>query len=401
MLHDTIILSLENVHPMSAVIPSYTFSDLQVFVACSEDMNYEKTDFLFNGEQLIFPVLTSNCYVKIAYRHSAISFIQHIDAVYMQDYRYNSESWFFSCPNMQIETVEISMPDDIYFFSNLPAVVGEETYFLKTTNLPNLEISMIVLLKEFYENQSFPDTLNSLDVYFSKDVGMSADSMTLISVKKDSSFMAKCMHTIRNITTKLQTFTPNAHQHISIIDGALNMDGMAWGMTIPCVEKNKYLMLIDTSFWRDHSIIHEILHCYLPFQPQKDDSAFYFFSESMIEYLSVCLYQDVKFADAVFKQKMKKSRNKGYANISVLTLSDNRIDANTKKGSSVVIYDKTPAVIHRFAQKIGGNSHFLKILSLFYQHVQDEEKIDFKKLENIVKSQGVSNKQWQWFVKNL
>ena len=121
----------------------------------------------------------------------------------------------------------------------------------------------------------------------------------------------------------------------------------------------------------------------------------------MIEYLSVCLSQNQKSVNHIFKEKMKDSHSKGYKNTSIFSLSDNRIDASTKQGSSVVIYQKAPAIIHKFAQKTGGTKNFLKLLSVFYHHVEAIGEINFKEFEKSLKSQGVSTKDWQWFVKKL
>ena len=144
-----------------------------------------------------------------------------------------------------------------------------------------------------------------------------------------------------------------------------------------------------------------MMHTYLPFVPHKEDSAFYLLGESMIEYLTVCLSNDKKSANVIFKEKMKSSKRKGYAKTSLFSLSDNGIDATTQKGSAVVIYEKAPAVIHKFAQKIGGNKKLLELLSVFYRQVEITGEIDFTAFEKSLKSQETSNKQWQWFVKKL
>jgi hypothetical protein len=300
---------------------------------------------------------------------------------------------------MRIDDVAMTVTDDFYFFSNLPADLQKQTYHLNTSLLTDFNVSFLVLLKEFYRKLSFSKNMDTFDVYFSKNIDLSLDSLALID--RDSLSLTKNIQKVKDIVSKLNQLIPNTSKHIGIIDGSLNMDGMAWGMGIPAIGGNNDLILMDTSFWRENSLIHEMLHVYLPFQPQKEDSAYYFFSESMIEYLSICLSYEKKVAHAVFKQKIKKSKRKGYMNISVFALSDNRVDVSTNRGTSVVIYDKTPAVIDQFAQKTGGDEQFLKLLSLFYQQVQTTGEMTFRGFEQVLKSNGISDEHWQWFVQNL
>ncbi|MCL2073305.1 MAG: hypothetical protein FWH18_05260 [Marinilabiliaceae bacterium] len=398
---DSLTLVLENFHPLGAIIPAYTFPQLQVFEKISQNADYQKINFSFDGTTIIFPTSNENFNIKIVYENYALSFAQHVEAFYLFDYRYDSESWFFTHPNMQIQAVNISVSDDFYFFSNLPETIHNNTFQLNTEVLSDNNISFVVLLKEYYEKMSFSNELNKFDIYFSKEYGISEDSTRFLPIDKSIYWMEENLQTIKTAAIKINKFIPDISRNICIIDGELNTEGMAWGMSISPVAKKDYLILIDVSFWKNKTIVHEMLHCYFPFVPQKEDSAFYLLGESMIEFLAISLSNDTKKAEKIFKENLKNSKRKGYGKVSIFDITDNRMDATTQKGSSVVIYQKTPALIHKFAKKNGGVDKFLGSLSIFYQQVQATEKISFQEFENVLKFQGISGKQWDRFVKKL
>ena len=136
MTSDTIILSLENTDPWGRLIPAYTFPKLQVFVKSLQDVEYQEIDFSFGGQQLVFAIPEPNCQVKIAYFFCPFSTFFN-GAVYLLVYKYDSESWFFTCPDMRIEAVTVTEPNNLYFFSNLPEVfqdvqtIGNRKFFIK------------------------------------------------------------------------------------------------------------------------------------------------------------------------------------------------------------------------------------------------------------------------------
>ena len=73
---DTVILTLENVHPWGVVIPNITFPMLKLFVKSSQDDDYQKTNSTFNGQQLAFAVPSSNFQAKIVYENSAFTILK-------------------------------------------------------------------------------------------------------------------------------------------------------------------------------------------------------------------------------------------------------------------------------------------------------------------------------------
>ena len=103
--------------------------------------------------------------------------------------------------------------------------------------------------------------------------------------------------------------------------------------------------------------------------------------------------------DAVYEEKILKYINlkQDYTSIFEIDKSEVSLDFG---GTFGVTYLKTPFVINSFAKKIGENK-FIDILSLFYEQVRKTKIINFQEFETVFKSNGVSDKDWDWFVENL
>lgn len=56
--------------------------------------------------------------------------------------------------------------------------------------------------------------------------------------------------------------------------------------------------------------------------------------------------------------------------------------------------------IHAFAKKIG-EEQFMELLREFYKQVNTESVINFKMFETCIKTNGVTNEGWLWFIDNL
>ena len=157
------------------------------------------------------------------------------------------------------------------------------------------------------------------------------------------------------------------------------------------------MILIDTSMWNDHSLIHELIHLYNPVPYIEDDSTIYFFKESITEYLAVCFrYEDKQARDVAFNQKIITFAREPNDDYSIFKLTSNERNMSTARGSSVVVYDKTPFIIHAFAQKVG-EEKFHAALKQFYAKVAEGMAINLPNFEQTLKENGITDKQWNWF----
>ncbi|MDR1544058.1 MAG: hypothetical protein LBS50_06585, partial [Prevotellaceae bacterium] len=176
------------------------------------------------------------------------------------------------------------------------------------------------------------------------------------------------------------------------IDASLADENIVWGRNIKC-DSNKYFIMIDTSFWQNTSLVHELLHTFCSFNVDKNDSAYYFFGESIIEYLANYFY--------FTKQERETSLIKNYEKVSnhtsIFKIIDNRMSAETGTGTAEVVYLKTPYKIYLLAKSIGEDK-FVSLLSKFYKQVKIKNSCTFPDFQQFMLKNGVTQKQWNDFI---
>ena len=393
IVSDTIYLALENTNMWGL---KYTFSEIE----CFDIGRNERINFKFDEETIAIPVTQTNFDIELKYQYNPISCIQFMQSFYFGFYSYDWQGWFFSHSNMKIENVTVSVSDYYYFFSNQPMISQDNIYHLNTSNLTSFRIDMLFLEKIFYyEKYSFSDNSNTFNIYFSKNTGVNSDSTALIPVDKDSLLIAKCINSIKTCITKINNVFPEqANKNFTIVDAGFNFENMAYGTKID-ISENNFLLIIDTSFWNDYSLTHELLHCFLPYKTEPTDSAKFLLEESIIEYLSVYFYYDEIKYDSIFNDKIVKIKE--IDNVSIFSVIENRSNASTGEGTWRIVYNKAPAIIHEFAQKLGGDNIFVDLLFKYYQTIDSNNIIKFNDMKNFFLSNGVTKEDWQWFERNL
>jgi hypothetical protein len=111
-------------------------------------------------------------------------------------------------------------------------------------------------------------------------------------------------------------------------------------------------------------------------------------------------YEDKQERDIKFNRKMiffAKEPNEDY---SIFKLSSSERNANTGRGSSTVVYEKTPFIIHTFAQMVG-EEKFHAVLKQFYTKVAEGMTINLPVFEQTLKENGVTDEEWSWLIRNL
>jgi hypothetical protein len=408
---DFITLNLENMPAFATYIPDYTLPKLSIFIKSDKNQQFQSVEnYEFNGQQLAFAI-EKNCrnVIKLDFEYIPLFFIQYMEsAFHINAYLYDQQSWFFSCENMKIENISVFLPDYFYFLSNIPAVFTENHYNIKTDKLNDFNVFLIFLNKECYNKCQFSTKTDTTNLYFLRNdflIKANSDSTSFYIAKNDSmnneSSLQDKSNFVKATKKRLNKFFTTQKNHLlNIIDGELTYEKASWGQTLNFY-KEQSLVVIDSAFWQYRTgIIHEIIHTYITEKPFKTDSAYFFLSESLVEYLAVSLFNSEMQQAKIFDEKWENTNRHEYQNISVFSLQDNRMNAETASGNSVVIYDKTPYKIYKFAQSVG-NKKFISILSKFYKYTSKKGYIYFSDFENIMKQNGVSDKQWNDFIKDL
>jgi hypothetical protein len=318
---------------------------------------------------------------------------------------------------MKIDKVEITDYDSLYMIINLPFIKKDNKTVLDVSGLDYKEgITIHFLEKSFFKDISFKEGTNTIHlfmnhnevkVYYPNDT----DSYyTYPDNRLSKKLTDKYITEVKDVFKKLNTFfAPLEQSEINIYEADLTMvtpnGNLQWGVSIPIWKENKFSILIDTSaILYTNTMIHELIHIYYNrILPAENDSTSFFFGESMTEYLAKCFkYKNLRQRDSMFNQAMVDFARMNYTEYSIFKVSDNSMlsDSSSMAGSSQVIYLKTPFVIHVFAQMIG-EEKFLNIVSQFYKEAKQRNEISFIRFEELLKENGVSDKQWEWFVKNL
>jgi hypothetical protein len=207
----------------------------------------------------------------------------------------------------------------------------------------------------------------------------------------------------------ISIFNAKDSLEINIADSYLSLEDeegnqLNWGSATHCSD-NSYLLLIDTSAWNTQTLIHEMIHPFNKYEPVREDSAYYFFHESIIEYLAVCLgYANEHQRDSVFDAKIQYyndiDSNALYTSSIFKVMNNNTVMDGSKGGSSPLIYRKAPYKIHKLAQSLG-EENFIFLLSKFYKNVQEKKECNFLDFEKILKDNGLTDVQWLEFMKDL
>ena len=316
-------------------------------------------------------------------------------------------SWYFSTPNMKINDVIVSFHEQIYFFANLMQKKTDKgKIYLSSESIPENGISFFWIDKQYYEQIKTTIHTHQYNLYLFKGFTLADDSTSCYTLmpplqKADNYLINIRISDLNKAVEGIeQIFQKNVNFDIveALLDISQEDDRIRWGSAFPLSDSNVFIFM-DTSFWSGHNYLHEMVHAYNDILPLKSDSSYYFFHESITEYLAVYIKYNQQIRDAVYEEKILKYINlkQDYTSIFEIDKSEVSLDFG---GTFGVTYLKTPFVINSFAKKIGENK-FIEILSLFYEQVRNTKTINFQEFEKVFKSNGVSDKDWNWFVENL
>ena len=126
-----------------------------------------------------------------------------------------------------------------------------------------------------------------------------------------------------------QIFQKNVNFDIveAFLDISQGDDRIRWGSAFLLSDSNVFIFM-DTSFWSGHNYLHEMVHAYNDILPPKSDSSYYFFHESMTEYLAIYFKYNRQKRDSVYEAKILKYINlkKDYIRIFEIDKSEVSLD---------------------------------------------------------------------------
>lgn len=305
---------------------------------------------------------------------------------------------------MQVDKVAISVPETLYFFANLPWQNKGQSYILDTKNIKGNDISFFILTKRYYDHCSFEYKDVQVDIYQTKGTTATPDSSTYMPKDSNPGLLAERAQLVKDAVGELiDLLEVDYPVKITIADKNMSeKERVVWGTTVKSSPSEAF-MLIDSLMWKRNDLYHELIHALEPdlLSAACEDSTHFFFSESLVEYLSIVLqYKDNKSKEARFDSDMMSYTGYPYEATSILGLTNNHLDGNTQGGTSLLVYQRTPFVIHAFAKWIGEDK-FMEIFKDFYRQARIKNKVSFKDFEQVAKSHGITDREWNWFVNYL
>lgn len=426
-ISDSLVLNLQNSSFLNQILSDIIFHNLVI--------KYEKFDrtqsgllqYDFDGNKIVIRELEPQMKkIIISYEYQSDFPTKNAGEhtlFFMQPQIYAWHSWFFTCKEMKLNNITFSVPENqAYFFATNTVKNQNKEFVVNANKIKDFDISFYLLKKTYYEKIDIKNGNVTAILLFNKGLQIDTVSSVINDTARQFARVLPGKDTITNSLLDKQNYIYNALDKIIdffefkdtmslyIADGHLyfedgNSKKYAWGMGTECSDKSFFLM-VDTSFWNTKNLTHEMIHAFNKYLPERDDKSYFLFNESMVEYLAVCLeYENLQKRDSVFTGAVeyynKSDSNLLYDRNSIFNITDNRTAVNEGMGgTSPVIYFKTPYVIHQFAKQIG-EDRFFSILKSFYSNVRKKRELSFSDFEQTFKQNGITEQQWNDFMKDL
>ncbi len=323
--------------------------------------------------------------------------------VCVQPYFPGWQSWHFTAEGMTLGDAAVSLPDGVYCYGNLEAPAGSSPFFC-------------LLNGRFYER--YEGTAEGTSVALLVHKGTKTDTVpsaagpcTVLSPGgRDTEAIARSqLGRLLEAAAAVRELCGNRDTvSITVADAKLYFtdnrgNRYPWGRGLEYAP-DRWLLLVDDSMWKSHSVVHEALHPLLKHAPPRSDSAWYFFTESLTEYLAVRFgYESRPERDSVFAAHRAHYESvKQSPELSVFRLTDNSVALDgSGAGTSWVVYEKAPCAINDLAESMGEEA-FLDALRMFFRTAASDGTINMEALRRCITSGGKAGEEdWNRFVKAL
>lgn len=397
-------LEIKNAPFFYSIVSPFFFSNMQIFIKKSSDNDWIKfDDFSFNGVSLKCNTPHKDFSIKIEYEHRNLFAFFHMEAtIYMRFFLAQWGTAFFTYPDMKFSKIHLQSPLTYDIFSNLPYVLDSIDSFqhfslLQIPTTEQTDVSFGFVNKRFYQKEKISNDNFSIELWKRDSLALSEDSSAYLAFPWETP-KAKDLTSIEKIITTYKHFFKNDNfLSFKIIDLEFKTDSVTMGTSLNSYDSNICTILIDIDCWNDGTIEHEIIHNFMRVVPPKKDSAYFFFSESIPEYLSIALLHSDSAEDKIFQKKFETLEKKIFNDKSIFQTINNKID---EQAEYIIIYQKIPYLLYLFSKEVGKDK-FLNAFQQFYFQVNKTNHINIELMEKIFKESGISDSQWKQFMQNI
>ena len=338
-------------------------------------------------------------------------------AVYFIPFMSDWHSWYFTNKSIPLKSVTINIPKEFTLFANKPYSLQNNTYRFQT-HLNDTDVSFYLLDNQYYKKIHFISNGITFNTYLFKNIIVDTvvfnhkDSLIPHPAKRVSVDFEKNIKATIDSTTRYLTsiFTDINYPEINIVEASLSLQldkkqHYTWGRQFQ-MNQGQAVILIDTSYWQGNSVQHELIHSFSKMPVDKQDSAYYFFAESLVEYLSLVIkYHSADKIDSVFQKRTDKIKALGYdldSMPSIFDISNNYLNlSGTQNQTNIVIYQKVPLLLHHLAKKSGYNQ-FVWNLCRFFAVANKSKHVNMPLFEKYIRQNNlISNQEWQNFMETL
>lgn len=405
---DTLNLKLDPKCWMFYLVPQIFFPYTDVHVKKKENEEWKKVKYVFDGVDLKIPLPSRNCHVKLRYGHRSATEYQHYwCGPYLQMFLATTASWFFVTSGISVEDMTISIPDEGYiFFANVPyEPLKPNVYRLDVSKRDDLKYSMGVVKPCWYQKLTVKKGRYCVNMYCRDSIYF--DTTASDTVRRHVGIGQGILERRKKemdetLGVYAKWFGDRKDRVFDIFDGDLVQNGVAWSTVLHSNGYDTITVLLDNETGWGNTLRHEMLHEVLDVNPLREDTSYFLFHESLVEYLSVTLFDSEEETMEKFVKsyvKYRKYANDSLDGVSIFGIKENKA-RNDASGTYGIIYSKTPLVLHRFSQKIG-KTRFLNILQGFYGEVFETGVINMEVFERHLKKGGVSEEQYRQLVRDL
>lgn len=335
------------------------------------------------------------------------SFMLYGNALVEDAMAFYQSAWhsiFFTSPNVKIDEITLICPDDIWMFVNRKYKREDNCYIIQPSDSRYLNV--FLLDSTYFVVDTLSDNPEIITYLFK---GCRAWQDTIrgdwhdVEPDEESHPKSRLPSNVTSVIDELSDFFQKKIKSLKYIDTYTDVsdrdDETYWGQAYEIDDDNRFIVM-DVSYWNDYTWCHETTHCFNTKMPYPNDSSFYFFMESMTEFVSVYLgTEDKNDIDSVFIKRVEKYGKRPNDFQSAFQVDENILGFDGS-GTFNVLYVKTPYCLHLLAKDVG-ERRFLKICKGFYKHVNKMETYTFADFENYMLRHGVSRKQWKRFMTNL
>ena len=308
-------------------------------------------------------------------------------------YQSGWQSMFFTKPGMEFDEIKVIYTNDIVMFWNrqdlqdpkINAFLINPDYYITDTLSKSPDITAYL----FKGSNGWQDSISGDWYDYEPDEKSHPESRLPSNIVSVVDNLSEFFNTKITSLNYIDTYTTLA-----------DTDNEAcWGEAYRVDDEN-WFIVIDTSFWNSYLWCHETTHCFNTKLPSRNDSSYYFFNESMTEFISIYFgTPDKNDIDSIFIKRVEKYGElpDDYPSIFQVRNSDLGLDGS---GTFNVTYVKTPYCLHLLAKDVG-ERRFLKICKGFYKKISKMETYTYDDFEDYILRHGVSKKKWNHFMKNL